>query len=299
MKIFLYVLVFFSLNTLCKYLTDDFSQSTLQKPCLEKIHGSPIEANEIEDSILNQKYTYLGKGKQAHVFVSEDGSHVLKLFRSFSPKLQLTLFGKSFFVSISKMPFSHFLFSFLFREEAMKQRELDFRSYINSFILLKKETQIEYLHLVKTENLKKEITLYDKIGVVHKLNLDETCFLIQRKAEPLYPVLKTFIQEKKEKQAQELIQRFVQLSISLAEKGIINPTTIEKNYGYLEGYPLLIDVGRVLNKEDLRLESAPSMKQVYNTVHHMKKWLELQDKDMYQYFEKILDKELQIHETAL
>ncbi len=288
MKIFIYIVLFLGLNTICKYLTGDFSESKLLAPSSENSSWSQIDGNQIEPSTFNQKYTYLGKGKQAHVFISEDGEHVLKLFRQFSPLISLNFLGKSFTLSISKIPLASHLFSFFWQKEGAEKKKLDFTSYVNSFNLLKEETKLEYLHLAKTNHLQHKVHLYDKIGVLHQIDLDSTCFLVQRKTDLLYPELASLLKQNKKDEAKKLLEKFAKLCFQLTKKGIINPTTIEQNYGYLQGDPILIDVGRILTKDDLKQESVPSIEQVYHTAHHMKKWLKVKDPLLCQYFEKIL-----------
>ncbi len=288
MRIFIYILLFFVTNTVCKHLTGDFSENKLLTPSSANSSWSQIEGNQIDLSTFDQKYRYLGKGKQAHVFISEDGEHVLKLFRQFSPLISINFFGKSVILSISKIPFASFLFSFFWQKEGIEKRQLDFISYVNSFNLLKKETRLEYLHLAKTDCLKRKIHLYDKIGVLHQIDLDSTCFLVQKKTDLLYPTLTSLLKQKKEEEAKKLLEKFALLCLQLTKKGIINPTTIEQNYGYLQGDPILIDVGRVLTKDDLQQEVKPPIEQIYHTAHHMKKWLQIKDPLLCQYFEKIL-----------
>jgi hypothetical protein len=278
-KVLFSLTAFFALNSTCKWLTDDFSLDHLLKTPPSDSRWATFE--QIDSSItsaLNQPYTYLGKGKQAFVFVSEDGEHVLKLFKPALPFWSVKLFGKPFKISLSKLPLFPTLCSYLYADKHEEQRENDFQSYVNSFTLLKEETQLEYLHLAKTSHLLKALTIYDKIGVKRHIDLDSTSFLLQKKTDMLYPTLHHMIRNKEGKKAKELLEAFVELSVTFIQKGIIKPTTVEKNFGCIGLKPIQIDVGRVLTAQDLAINDTSSFSEKLDlATHHMKKWLLVRD----------------------
>ena len=279
-------LIFFSLNNICKTLTDNFSLRHLTKPGPINSIWATEEKPDFLPALLQQKYTYLGKGMQAFVFVSEDGEHVLKVFKPLFPKYTFHFLGKPYNIRISKIPFAQAVFALFHKEEIIKQKEKDFQSYTNSFAFLKEETGLEYLHLAKTKDLKTTLQISDKIGAIHTLDLDETCFLLQKRTDLLYPTLFSYIQQNDLSKAKNLLDSFVQLAFTLWEKRVINPTTVEKNFGYLDAKVLLIDTGRVFKEEN-----PLSLKQIDNTVHHMKKWLKTKNPLLSQYLEELLEKE--------
>ena len=257
----------------CKHLTDNFSINHLIKPASKTSKWANFDTESHPAELLKQNYRYLDKGKQAHVFISEDGKHILKLLKPFHPRFNISILGKSYPIGISSIPLAQTLFSFFYKEEQEKHREIDFQSYTNSFTLLKEETEIEYLHLAQTDHLQQTLNIYDKIGILHTLDLDNTCFILQKKANLLYPTLHNLIEKNEVENAQILIDNFVHLSFQFINKGIINPTTIEKNFGCIGLKPVQIDVGRVLTGSDLNKEEEISPDQIYRSTRHMKKWL--------------------------
>lgn len=307
-KIMISLAVFFLLNSVCKTLTSDLSFHYLVTPADSTSQWNIPEQPSNLASLLSQEYSYLGKGKQAYVFVSKDQEHVLKLFKLPSPTWNLPLFGKTYKVSLSKLPFAKKIFSSLNQEQEKKTRDLEFQSYVNSFSLLKEETKLEYLHLASTNTLHQTLKIYDKIGIVRFLDADSSCFLIQKKTDLLYPKLEKLINAKETEKAKYVLDKFVALSFRFMEQGIVNPTTVDKNFGCLGLEPVQIDVGRVLRKEDL--DSSLSLEdrkiplnQIYKSTNHMKKWLEKIDPTLCTYLKETealqLQKYKELHEQSL
>ena len=291
-KILLCAVSFFSLNFLCKTLTDDFSTYFLIPPAAMNSEWATPNVPHNLNSLLDQKYTYLAKGKQSYVFVSEDGDHVLKLFKPLPPFMAVSFFGKVFHVGLAKIPFVNLLLINPKSPSYQQARDLEFRSYLNSFSLLPEETKLEYLHLAATNHLQKKLTLYDRIGVLHQIDLDSTSFLIQRKTDLLYPTLANLLSSQETDKAKLLLKNFVEFYFDLIEKGIVNPTTLEKNLGCLDLKPIQIDVGRILTPQDLKLSSSKvPITQIYQSTSHMKKWLKTRSPELLVYL-KQLEEEL-------
>jgi hypothetical protein len=293
-KILLCVVSFFSVNFLCKTLTDDFSTHFLITPAEMDSEWASQEVPHNLKSLLGQKYTYLAKGKQSYVFVSEDGDHVLKLFKPLPPFIAVSFFGKTFHIGLAKIPFANLLLIDPKSPSYQQARDLEFRSYLNSFSLLPEETKLEYLHLAATNHLQKKLTIYDKIEVLHQIDLDSTSFLIQRKTDLLYPTLANLLNSKETDKAKLLLKNFVEFYFDLIEKGIVNPTTIEKNLGCLDLKPIQIDVGRILTSQDLKLSSSEvPLTQIYHSTSHMKKWLRTRSPELLVYLKQIEEEMLE------
>jgi hypothetical protein len=229
------------------------------------------------------------------VFASEDGEHVLKVFKPHFPYFHYHLFGSPFKLGISKLPFAKTLFEKIYAKECKEQKENEFQSYVNSFELLQKETQLEYLHLAQTDHLQVKLKLYDKIGILREIDLDSTCFLVQRKTDLLYPSLASLIKKGELQKAKQLIRSFVDLSFKFILKGIDNPTTVEKNFGCIGLQPVQIDVGRVLIMEDFE-QMGPKIDQIYYSVHHMKKWLAPKSELLSRYLDETVEEQKSIHQ---
>lgn len=204
------------------------------------IHPLSIKEKQEIEHALDQKYSYLGKGCQAYVFESEDKAYVIKFFKyqRFRPQAWLDVFK-----------FIPMINTYQQDKGIQKKNKLDnvFRSWKIAFEDLSPETGVVYLHLNKTNDLHKTITIEDKIGLKHQLNLDGMEFLVQHKAEMLCPTLKTMIDQNQEFQAQELIDRLLSMLISEYIRGYAdNDHALMQNTGVWNGYPVHIDVGQFI-----------------------------------------------------
>ena len=161
-------------------LTDDFriSNMTYELPFEAPWKAPAISEEERQQlaQILDQKFSYIGKGAQCYAFASADQHYVLKFFKfkHLKPGLFVDLIP-----SIS--PFSGYKQNCIER----KRRKLMgvFNGYDLAFRENRKGSELIYLHLVPTDHLKLQASVIDKIGLERKINLDDVVFLIQRKGE--------------------------------------------------------------------------------------------------------------------
>lgn len=100
---------------------------------------------------LEQPYTYLARGCQAYVFLSEDKKHVLKLFR---------------------------------RRKSVEKEHLFCKAATLAYTKAKHETALEAIHLSPGENLP-TVVLRGRLGRSFSLPLDAVAFALQKKVEPL------------------------------------------------------------------------------------------------------------------
>ena len=298
LKICIFLGSFFALNFLCKSLTDDFSKDFLIPPAPQDSVWDFKQEPEDLKSLISQKYTYLAKGKQSYVFLSEDKQHVLKLFKPQSPFLEIPFFKKTLHMGLGKIPFMNFFCIDYNSPSFKKTQELEFQSYQNALFLLPKKTLLEYVHLTSSKNLQKKLTLYDKIGILHTIDLDSTSFLIQKKTDLLYPTLANLLKNKEIEKTKQLLENFIEFYFDLIEMKIVNPTTLEKNIGCKDLKPINIDVGRLLRPQDLGMpDSTVPLTQIYHSTSHMKKWLKKRDPQLCSYFEEKITELLEKKKT--
>ncbi|MBX9922529.1 MAG: hypothetical protein K2Y01_00320 [Rhabdochlamydiaceae bacterium] len=289
---------FFLLNSLCKMLTDDFSTDFLTPPVSQDSvwANTPIPENLKE--LIDQEYVYLGKGQQAYAFLSKDGKHVFKLFKPARIAFQPSFFGKTYKIGLSKVPFIKSLcvdYSSAHYKEVQKK---EFQSYFNAITLLPEETKVEYVHLASTQYLKKKLKIYDKIGVLHTIDLDNTSFLIQKRVNLLYPTLLQLVKKNEMEKAKILLKNFIAANLHLIDKNIDNPTIEEANIGCLDFHIVQIDVGRLLTAQDLGFSNPKiPLSQIYTSTAPMKKWLQTHNAlELYQYFIQTEEELVKLHE---
>ncbi len=177
---------------------------------------------------LAQPFSYLAKGSQTFVFLSEDQNYVIKLIRynHIRPSLWDRLTSKEKCAAL----------------DSKLQR--DFTSYKIAYEQLKEETGLVFLHLSKTDYLHQKLTLVDKIGIAHTLDLDHTDFILQKRVQPFYPYLKNLMDKNKEEDAKIVLSHLVSLLFNQYKKGIINTDVdLFKNFGCLDKQAVELDIG--------------------------------------------------------
>lgn len=184
---------------------------------------------DLKQKLFGQRYRYLASGAQLFAFASEDGKYVIKFFRM-----------KHLIPS-----FNHY-----FRPEKKKHREenlnIIFQAYKMAYDDLKEEAALVYLHLNKTADLQTTLTVIDKLGRQHFINLDKTEFIVQEKAELIFPHLSKLDVEKR-KEAIEAMLSLVQRRI---DKGYADDDkAISHNYGFVGDRPIHLDIGRIYKGE--------------------------------------------------
>jgi hypothetical protein len=183
----------------------------------------------VKDEILGQKYRYLSSGAQLYAFVSEDGKYVIKFFRM-----------------------KHLIPSFVdyFRPEKKKRREENlrfvFQAYKMAYDDLKKEAGLVYVHFNKTSDLNTTLTVIDKLGRYHLIDLDKTEFIVQERAELIFSHLSK-LDEGKRKEAIAAVLSLVQCRI---DKGYADhDKAVSHNYGFVGDRPIHLDIGRLYKGE--------------------------------------------------
>jgi hypothetical protein len=197
------------------------------------------------DQVLKQKFHYLAKGAHCYAFISEDQNYVVKFHRYAS--------------HMRKLSWVNHPFSYRFSERRKKIKEYNLqklsynlKSYIDSFQNLQEETGLIFLHINHTENLRRHITLVDKTKAEYQVPLDDVTFILQHKANLIYPTLDTLVGSGKIEEAKQVVTSIVQLITSCCQKGFVDEDPVlRKNYGLLAKKAIHIDIGDLIRKEGI------------------------------------------------
>lgn len=244
----------------------------------------PLITDEHEEfaQALGQSYDYLGKGCQSYVFASRDGKYVIKFFKYQRYRLQPWLAYFPPLPAIAK-----------YRQEKLNKKWNKLDGFVQSwkvaFENLKEETALVFVHLNKTADLHQKITLYDKIGQKHVVELDRMEFCIQRRAQMLCDVLLDYKSKGDLAGAQQLIYQLLHLILSEYSRGLAdNDHALMQNTGIVEDKPMHIDVGQFVFSEDVR-KSAIFHQELFTKTYKFKLWL----RDNYPELGSYLEEELQ------
>lgn len=283
-------LLLFGAARLYYRLTDDFRLSNMtyqlpfeapwQVPILTSVEHKQLA------QILDQKFSYIGKGAQCYAFVSEDQQYVLKFFKfkHLKPSLFVDLIP-----SIS--PFKAYKQSCIER----KRRKLIgvFDGYDLAFRENRKGSELLYLHLIPTQTLKQQVTVIDKIGMENRINLDEVVFLVQRKGETFRSRLQKLLNQDRVKDAEQAISGILAMYVSEYKKGIYDRDHgVMHNTGFVGDQPFHLDVGKFSKEE--RMQNADFYKKdLEHVVWKIDKWVKYSYPQHYNEISLFLAKEYQ------
>lgn len=238
-KMIFCLIAFIALERFCHMQTAGFR---LTKASTAHIYPFSAPVEEPPPSI-RQSFHYLGKGVQFYVFIGEDQQTILKLFKHHHAGLSTDnakrLLPKRIADSILKKREKRVMHLFKSTQIALKE--------------IPQETAVFYTHLNKSDHQLGKIALYDKLGIRHQLDLDQTEFILQKRAVPLEEKLNELFITNRVEEAISSMQKLVALIENRSKKGIANKDgRIFRNCGFLENEPLEIDVGSFVysNKPD-------------------------------------------------
>jgi len=268
-----FYLLFFSIWSF--YRLEGFQVSKIKRPqYVGQEIVSDIDSEEVKH-ILDKEFFYLGRGRQCFVFESEDKDYVIKFlnYRRFNLPLMLNLF--TFIPHLKKIA-----------EKRSLRLQPSFISYKLAQSFLKEETGIIYTQM-QNSSFNKIIKLKDKANIVHKVDLYDVDYVVQRKAEPIFKHLKTLYRQDKEK-FKAAVSSFLEVVASRIKKNIIDEDTdVEINYGFYNNKAILIDPGRI--HVDSRLSNKENReKEMHKSIKNFREWILDKYPEMLSFFDQEL-----------
>lgn len=273
LRLLFFLLAAVGLHRFCYKQTDGFTMSKIRSdlgfheewavPAL-----SPSEQSSLHQ-ILSQRFHYLAKGAQCFVFLSEDGNYVLKFFRHHHLRPPSWVEFLPSFWQQARLPSD---------EKKWGKLEKDFNSYVVAFTELKEQTGLLYLHLNKTKSLQQTATIVDRIGIAHTVALDEMEFMVQRRANLIYPTLAQWIDNHEIDTAKAALSNIVQLLHQRRIKGIFDKDPdLNTNFGFIGEQALQIDIGRFK-----KMQGDPSNErdELIRITDNLKQWLDQRSEEL-------------------
>lgn len=221
------------------------------------------EERERLNKILDQEYTYLGRGAQSFAFLSDDGKYVIKLFKFKHLKPNFLL---------QNLPAIGFIAEKQKADLEKKKNKFNnlFSGYKLAYDRHKYESGLVYIHLNQSNHLHKELKLKDKLGLSHTLNLDEFIFVVQEKANTFREELRRHIEKGDLATAKLRINQIIDLYLSEYRKGFYdNDHGIDRNTGFVDGRPIHLDIGKLTVDETKKSDFKEDLLFVFRKIN---KW---------------------------
>lgn len=242
-KVSLFALGFLALSRLYFYATDDFRLSNITYPFgFVDVQQEPIPP------LFDQPYSYLGKGAQSYVFLSEDKKHVLKFFKF--KHIKPALFDSE-------------------KQVKRKQRKLE-RLFAGYRIAQKHQVPgLTYIHLSPQDHSEPVVRLYDKLGLPRKVHLDQVVFIVQEAGTTFEQELSQSLSNKDVETAKTLIAQIFDLYFSEYRKGLVDRDhRVMDNMGFHSGKAFHMDVGMLTESPTIAFDNFHDMEKVAYTINH-------------------------------
>ena len=244
----LFLIAFNALEHFCHQQTRGFSLERIQFHQKEPL-PSIVDENVL--SLFNQPYRFYNHGNQCFAFISEDGKTILKFFKYADSSLPASTPWASWASRASKIPLLNHFKPFRPKriEKTAWKRARDFQGYQIAFDHFREETGLIALHLFPTQKIYPTITLYDKLNIVHSLDLNNTPFILQKRAVPIYEQFSSWIQNNEIGKLQQGIFDLVSLCAKRISKNIFDDDVhFYSNFGFVDEKPIQIDPGHFILK---------------------------------------------------
>ncbi|MBS0620489.1 MAG: hypothetical protein JSS61_03410 [Verrucomicrobia bacterium] len=193
----------------------------------------PENLDEVR-ALLMQPFWLFDAGGDCYVFLSDEGSHVLKVFKHH--KMREHAWYDRFFPELATKRHARLKHLFSSAEIAYTQ--------------FKEETGLCFLQLGKSDHFHTQIELIDKKGKSHFIDPNTLDFALQKRAKLVYPHLESL---KDVETAKRCIDSLLQLMLTRSAKGIGDRDPIlSRNFGFIEERAVEIDIGSFVLEDSLR-----------------------------------------------
>jgi hypothetical protein len=286
------ILIFFGLSLLiaglyhfCEKKTQGFRLYSLLSdlPNDPRWEVPPPSKEEMLDvhTRLDQPFTFLGSGGWCYAFLGADNQTVIKFYKHDHLCLPKILHDFSW----SKLLFS----SPTLPVTARYFQEFNFQSCTLLYNQVKPFTGLIYVHLNKTQNVLPTITLYDPIGVSHQIDLNCTEFILQHKAELLFPHIERLDSQGDIAHAKQAIDQMFNCLLTLSQAGAKDlDQKLYENFGYVEDQAIAVDLSSFVPNEEIK-RPAVYKKELICKTRRLSRWLKKHYPDLYTYCEEKLN----------
>jgi hypothetical protein len=260
------VLVIWGGITSYNKLTDGFSiyQMSSSLPPCPQFHVELSREKKLElQQLLEQKFYYLGKGCQCYVFESEDKTSVIKFFKHKHLRL---------YSGLESLPLPAGLRQLCGKKISRRKERVHrlLSSCKLAYEKLSDESGLLYVHMDRVAALEKKITLVDKLGCKHSVDIDAFEYIIQKKGLPLHDVFARCDPSK----IPTIAQQLASLVIQRCEKGVCDrDPAFAQNISFCNDKPIFIDIGQFYEDESIRQKEAQT-KELENRFADLRWWMD-------------------------
>jgi hypothetical protein len=213
------------------FVTEGFDPHTVIASPLQFVQCTTPFDGEVAEAI-SRSYSYGGSGSQSFCCISDNGRYVVKFFKSMRQKDR----------------FYEYLFFPSYRKAIRKRRdEANQAAHMSSIIAhkeLQSETALLALHLGTEPCTTKRLTVRDRLGRLHMIDLNRANFVIQKRAIPTSEWLTKARAAGQHDRAADFLKELFTLVVHRRRLGYNDKDPhLIRNFGYLDGKAVEIDIG--------------------------------------------------------
>jgi hypothetical protein len=235
-------LTFHVLEPLCRTATDGFSVTRIvsDKAVETDLLPPPLTDDQLTAvrELSRQPFHYYGSGDQCFVFASQDGSYILKFFKR--GVLHLPDW-------VGTIPILNQVKAFRTREleKRSRKRLRDLTGYRIAFEKLPQETGLIAVAFPGGAQSLPTFEIVDKLEIHHQIDLDRTCFVLQKKGSPIFPQITAWMNAGNELAARCALRSLLDIGRQKRRLGIFDDDAIvSTNFGLIGEQAVQIDPGR-------------------------------------------------------
>lgn len=291
MKCLLYLCLFAALFGLYQFYTGDFRLANVSYRW-ENAHKwttSPPSDASIQEikAILNQKFSYLGRGNQTYAFLSADGKYVLKFFR----------FGHLKPVQwLEWLPNVSFVKKYRNQKRSSQEKRLS-NNYQGHWIASTYDCEncgLKFVHLNPTHYLNIQATVIDRIGFSHVIDLDTVTFVLQEKALIARDVFHRLLEKGSLAEAYQKIDQIFELYLSEYQKGVYDRDhNVIDNIGFSANRAIRIDVGKLRYDEEMKNKERYLLDLEEKVVRRINSWVKTHFSSFHPQVVEYLDRKME------
>ncbi len=216
---------------------------TSRTPTQEEHIGDELESIQ---ALFDAPLTYIGSGNHTYAFVCADRSHVVKFFKQnhFGPYTWLDYLPLPEKLNPWRIPRKKAFATS--RREAFGSLELAKKH-------LKDQTGLIYLHLCRTNNIKRKTKLIYSETRQPICNIDKMEFIVQNYAKVGFKHIHDLLDAGKKEEAMSHLASYLKLIRQRCEKGLADrDLQFFKNFGFVGDKPIEIDITDFCQKHAMK-----------------------------------------------
>ncbi len=189
----------------------------------------------IPEQVFSQTFTYLDRGKQSFVFLSQDGKYVLKFFDSRVLQPRLLSFGSA--------------------KSLKRKKSRLFNGYQLAFTHNRDNTGLVFYHVPHGPDQGgwPVATVIDRFGFTHHIDLKAVPFALQHKAVPAREIITSLLEQGKLDETKFYLNEILELYLSEYKRGICDRDhNFMYNTGFLDQRAIRLDAGRLYANECIK-----------------------------------------------